>query len=168
MKPKTTKKAILSAAGTVLGAAIILGAPLEGEIARAQSGNPYRHWGVAKGASERSRASRSRAYVPARGGSTRKAIADGLRRDVGKFSGLYVVFNFNHLKVNGVWAYAETAPESPDGKNKYEPVSALLKRSGSVWNVVGRGVTDDETDEATALCRLKNKFPGAPRDIFPH
>lgn len=129
---------------------------------QAQSSNPYRHWGVKK-----SVRSGSRAYSPARGSAIRKAIADGLRRDVGQFAGVYAVFNFQHLKVNGRWAYAETEPESPDGKNKYEPVAALLKRNGSVWNVVGRVVADGDSSPATALRRVKRRFPSAPRDIFP-
>lgn len=144
-------------------ALISVGVSLVGGMeVRAQSSNPYGRWGTKKAAS-----STSRAYIPARGGSTRKAIADGLRRDVGKFSGRYVVFNFTHIKVSGRWAYAETNPESPDGKNKYEPVAALLKRDGSTWNVVGRVVADGETSRSTALRRLKSRFSSVPRAIFP-
>ncbi len=108
-----------------------------------------------------------RAYTPPKGGALRKQIADALRRNVGQHAGVYVVFNFDWLKVNGNWAYVETHPESPDGANKYEPVSALLRRSNGLWSVAARADADDETSPTQALHRLKNKFPSAPRDIFP-
>ncbi len=108
-----------------------------------------------------------RAYTPAKGGALRKQIADALRRNVGQHAGVYVVFNFDWLKVSGNWAYAETHPESPDGANKYEPVAALLRRSNGLWSVAARADADDQTSPTQALHRLKNRFPAAPRDIFP-
>lgn len=109
----------------------------------------------------------ARAYTPAKGGATRKQIADAMRRSVGQSAGVYVVFNFDWVKINGSWAYAETRPESPDGQNKYEPVSALLRRSKGLWRVVARAETDDETSPAQAQRQLRNRFPSAPRDVFP-
>lgn len=106
------------------------------------------------------------AHTPARGSSERKAIAEAMRRDVGKFSGRYVVFNFQHLKVNRAWAYAVTRPESPDGKTKLEPVSALLRKSKGQWSVAGR-LLGAEAVEKVAERRLRAKFPQAPSNIFP-
>ncbi len=106
------------------------------------------------------------AHTPARGSSERKAIAEAMRRDVGKFSGRYVVFNFEHLKVNRSWAYAVTRPESPGGKTKLEPVSALLRKSKGQWSVVGR-LLGSEAMEKASLRRLRAKFPQAPSNIFP-
>lgn len=108
----------------------------------------------------------ARAYVPKAGSAVRKAIADALRRDVEKMSGLKVIFVFTHLKVNGNWAYAVANPQSPDGKNKYEPVAALLRRNGSKWSVAGH-LLAEEVPEKVALKNLRRKFPKAPADIFP-
>lgn len=108
----------------------------------------------------------ARAYTPAKGGATRKQIADALRRSVGESEGMYAVFNFDWIKASGNWAYAETRPESPDGEEHYAPVSALLRRSGSQWRVVARLDSREETP-ARAMRRVRNKFPSAPRDIFP-
>lgn len=109
----------------------------------------------------------ARSYTPARGSATRKQIADAMRRNLGASTGIYAVFVFDWLKVNGNWAYAETQPESADGSSKYEPVSALLRRKNGLWSVAERIQGDDETDPAQELKRVRKRFPSAPRDIFP-
>jgi hypothetical protein len=139
-------------------------------------GNPYSKWGVKKSSAKPiPRSPLSRAYSPKRGSAIRQSIADAMRRDVGKFAKIYVVFNFKHLKVNGSWAYAQTERQSPDGKQRYEPVSALLRRKSSGWVIVDRLVivvdrpviADADTSATTALRALRKRNPQAPRDIFP-
>lgn len=124
--------------------------------------NPYGKWGAK---SSRPRTSKISTHSPKRGSAERKQIADAMRRDVGQFSGRYVVFNFDHLKISGNWCYAVTRPESPDGKTKYEPISALLRRTNGRWSVAGRLVAE-EVGEAAGLRNLRRKFPQAPNAIF--
>ena len=109
-----------------------------------------------------------RASTPARGSTTRKQIADAMRRSLGAATGVYAVFNFDWIKVNGSWAFAKTRPESPDGLNKYEPVWALLRRSNGLWRVQARIMGDSESSPEQQLHAAKRRYPNAPRDIFPH
>jgi hypothetical protein len=120
---------------------------------------------LAKGAGH---ATKSAAYIPAKGGATRKLIADAMRRGLGAKTGVYAVFNFDWIKVNGSWAYAETRPESPDGKSKYEPVWALLRRTDGVWSVKSLILSGEDSAPEDQRQAARRKFPSAPRDIFPH
>jgi hypothetical protein len=159
MKEKAAKRSTARALA-VLGLGVILGGVPGAstcEVAHAQ--NPYSGWG-------KRRVTRAKAVTPPRGGAVRKQIADAMRRDVGQFAGVYVVFNFDWIKTSGNWAYAQTRPESPDGANKYEPIEALLRRSNGVWSVVGR-ISDGATSPASQRRRLRARFPSAPRSIFP-
>ena len=106
-----------------------------------------------------------RAYIPARGSTTRKQIADALRRKVGATTGVFAVFVFDWIKVNGNWAYVQTSPQSADGESQYEPVSALLRRRNGLWSVAA--IEETDVSPAQAQRRLKKRFPSAPRDIFP-
>lgn len=109
----------------------------------------------------------AKAYTPARGSATRKQIADAMRRSLGGATGIYAVFVFDWIKVNGNWAFAKTSPESADGENKYEPVWALLRRSNGLWSVKVRIMGDSETSPEQQLRAARKRFPSAPRDIFP-
>ena len=74
--------------------------------------------------------------LPAPGTMERRAILDGLRYWVRTHLGLKVRFVVRHLKVKSDWAWVVTEPQSPDGKEKYEPLSALLKKGKNCWTVV--------------------------------
>ena len=66
----------------------------------------------------------------------RKAILNALRSWVRQNLHLRVVFVVKHLKVENGWAWIETMPQSPDGREHYEAVSALLKKGNGCWAVV--------------------------------
>ena len=148
------------------GCILLTGATMIASLSQpiAAQKNPYGKWGAK---SSRSAVRAASAYSPKRGSAERKQIADAMRRDVGQFSGRYVVFNFDHIKISGNWCYAVTRPESPDGKTKYEPISALLRRTNGRWSVAGRLVAE-EVGEAAGLRNLRRKFSQAPSAIFVH
>ena len=68
------------------------------------------------------------AYTPQPGSAERKAILDALRMWVNQQYHLDVVFVVKHLKVKNGYAWVHTLPLSKDGSNRYEDISALLKK----------------------------------------
>jgi hypothetical protein len=90
------------------------------------------------------------------------------------WSGLDVVFVVKHLRVQHGWAFAATEPRSPDGRARYEPVAALLRRSGGTWTIVETrpccaacGQDPDCADDTRYFTSLRARFPSAPAAIFP-
>ena len=74
--------------------------------------------------------------MPHRGNLERTAILDALRAWIKSNLGLEVVFVVKHLKVKNGWAWINVIPQSPDGKNHYEDLSALLRKGNDCWAVV--------------------------------
>jgi hypothetical protein len=66
----------------------------------------------------------------------------------------------------------DARPQSDDGKNKYEDVSALIRKRGSKWEVAELACAEEDND----LCLtnpdyfklLKQRFPNLPKEILPH
>jgi hypothetical protein len=98
-------------------------------------------------------------HEPAPGTAERREILDALRDEIRRQLGLHVTFMVVHLKVEDGWAWAHTRPQSPDGLNHYEDVSALLHLEHGAWQVVT--LSDDGP---AAVRRL---YPAAPAGIFP-
>jgi hypothetical protein len=114
------------------------------------------------------------AFTPPPGSEERRAIMDALRKVVREMSGLDVVFVVTFLKVQDGWAWVETAPQSADGKNHYEPMSGLLHRAGGAWQYVAgppEGAVCEEdpdcADQAKFFKKLQKQHPGVPAAIFP-
>ena len=109
--------------------------------------------------------------TPRRGSPLRKAVLDALRQEVKRIHGLDVVFVVKHLKVKNGWAWAHTLPQSPDGSNRYEDVSALLQLQDGAWTVVeipcGEVENPDCLNGPEYFSELKRRFPGVPSEIFP-
>ncbi len=109
--------------------------------------------------------------TPLPGNPLRKAILDALRQEVKLIHGLDVVFVVKHLKVKNGWAWAHTLPQSPDGSNRYEDVSALLQLQDGAWTVVEIPCGEDENPDCLNgpeyFSGLKRRFPGVPTEIFP-
>lgn len=111
------------------------------------------------------------AYTPPSGSPERKAILDALREETRQLHQSNVIFVVNYLKVQNGWAWVQTSPQSPGGSNRYEDVSALLRKRRNVWTVVEIACTE----EGNADCigdggyykKLMSRFPLAPRGIFP-
>lgn len=83
----------------------------------------------------------------------RTAILGALRAWVKNNLDLKVVFVVKHLKVKNGWAWIHTIPQSPDGKNHYEDISALLRKGNGCWAVVA--VPSGEcaaTDDPEKIC----------------
>ena len=115
------------------------------------------------------------AHTPPAGGAERKAIMDALRVPCEADLGRKVIFQVQHLRVAGEWAFARVVPLQPGGKEidysrtKYAEAEAegafdaegeaLLRRSGETWKVVEWrfGATDTEVD----LWLEKYRFPRA-------
>ena len=96
--------------------------------------------------------------LPAPGTMERRAILEGLRYWVRTHLGLKVRFVVRHLKVKSGWAWVVTEPQSPDGTQRYEPLSALLKKGKNCWAVVavpsGECAAADDPERA---CRQSDR-----------
>lgn len=109
--------------------------------------------------------------TPLPGNPERKAILDALRDELKRLHGLEVVFVVEHLKVKDGWSWLHTLPQSPDGQQRYEDVSALLQLQDGAWKVVELPCT--EVDDAECLggadyfTGLMQRFADAPAEIFP-
>ena len=108
-------------------------------------------------------------YTPQPGNPVRKAVLDGLRNWVWENHEVRVVFVVRYLKVADGWAWTETAPQSPDGAEKYEGLTALLRRTGEKWEVmhVPSGEEDAPPVDGTYFEMLLEEVPEIPRGIFP-
>jgi hypothetical protein len=110
-------------------------------------------------------------WTPPVSNSERKAIVNTLRQEVKALHGLDVRFVITHLKVVNDWAWIQTRPQSPGGKNRYEDIAALLNKSNGAWRI--REIPCGEPDNPDCLGdpdyfkRLQRRFPEAPGEIFP-
>ena len=104
------------------------------------------------------------AYTPPAGSPERKAIYEALRQTGDDHTRVFVV---QSLKVDNGWAWTSVDPESADGKQHFEPESALLQKVGARWQVVDQPCGEGDCDAATEVARIRNAHPAAPADIFP-
>jgi hypothetical protein len=109
--------------------------------------------------------------TPSVGDPVRQAVIDGLRREMAALHGMDLVFVVESLKVQNGWAWIVTLPQSPDGTNRYEGVSALLRLVDGVWKVADLPCTEEDDPEclgdADYYERLLIRYPGVPREILP-
>ncbi len=113
------------------------------------------------------------AYTPEKGSAERKALMDAIREDM-KDAHLEMIFVVKFLKVKNGWAWANVNPQSPNGKEHYEPLAVLLSQKSGSWKVVAGDCSEDP--DAENRCpktrrefygQLKKKFPEVPMEIFP-
>jgi hypothetical protein len=102
-------------------------------------------------------------HTPPPGSPERRAIFDATRK-IGDIPDRVWVVRF--LKVEDSWAWVSGAPQSPDGRQRYEPESALLHRKGGYWAVVDQPCAEEDCDAAHELARIRKRFPAAPKAIF--
>ncbi len=114
---------------------------------------------------------RGPATTPPPGSAERKLILDALRVEIEKMHHINAVFVVKYLKVLNGWAWIETLPRSPDGTNRYEDVSALLRKSGTKWKVAEIACAEEENEECLGspgyFKLLKKRFPAIPAAILP-
>jgi len=100
----------------------------------------------------------------------RRDILDALRKTVKERLNLDVIFVVEYLKSKENWVYIHTLPQSKDGKNHYEDISALLTKKEGIWSVLEIPCTEEEPgclSDPDYFLNLKNKFPDLPDDILP-
>lgn len=103
-----------------------------------------------------SRGSAFRNLTNRKGNSTRTAILDAIRANMGwTINGKKIVFTVRWLGVQGNWAYFVG-----EEYNVKLPLDVLLKKSGGSWNVI---VTQGEGDFPQTI---RQAHPEAPRAIF--
>jgi hypothetical protein len=102
--------------------------------------------------------------TPAAGSADRTAIMDAMRAKGDDQNRVFVVRN---LRVSGDWAWLDANPQSRDGRNKFEPESALLRRVGGGWRVVDQPCGEEDCETAKEVARIRRANPGAPAAIFP-
>ncbi len=109
-------------------------------------------------------------FIPAPGNPIRSYILDALRQELKDFLGAGVVFKVTHFRVKGGWAWIESRPQSQDGKDRYEDVSALLNRKDGIWKVVEIQCAEADNPDCLAgseyFEELKRRFPAVPPAIF--
>ena len=105
------------------------------------------------------------------GSPVRRAVLDALRQEMKRLQGLKVVFVVRYLKVKDGWAWVHTLPQSPDGKNHYEDLSALLHLKSDTWKVAELACTEEENPQCLSnpmyFSELKKRFPKIPGEILP-
>ncbi len=105
------------------------------------------------------------------GSPIRRAVLDALRQEMKRLNGLEVVFIVKYLKVKDGWAWVHALPQSPDGKNHYEDLSALLHLKSGAWKVVELACTEEENPQCLSnpmyFSELKKRFPKVPGEILP-
>jgi len=108
--------------------------------------------------------------IPPPGSALRQAVLDGVRREVWRLHELDVVFVVRHLKVKDGWAWVHVLPQSRDGAQRYEDMSALLRLRDGVWGVAEIACAEvdnpDCVDGPDFGARLRARFPGVPADIL--
>lgn len=108
--------------------------------------------------------------TPSPGSALRQAVLDGVRREVRRLHELDVVFVVRHLKVKDGWAWVHVLPQSRDGAQRYEDVSALLRLRDEVWAVVEMACAEvgepDCIDSPRFFVRLRARFPDVPVEIL--
>jgi hypothetical protein len=109
--------------------------------------------------------------TPPTGSSERKLILDALRSTMRNMHDLDMVFVVTYLKVRNNWAWIDTLPQSPDGKNRYEGVSALLRKRGTTWEVAEIACAEEDNNLCIGrpeyFSLLKKRFPHLPAEILP-
>ncbi len=109
--------------------------------------------------------------TPLPGNPQRKAILDALRSELKRLHGMDLLFVVKHLRAKDGWAWIHTLPQSPDGQQRYEDVSALLQLQNGVWTVVELPCTEVDDPEclggAGYFSGLQQRFVEAPAIIFP-
>ena len=109
--------------------------------------------------------------TPLPGNPLRKLILDSLRKEVKHIHGLDVVFIVKHLRVKNGWAWVHTLPRSPDGRNRYEDISALLRFHNDSWKVVEIPCGEEESQDCLNgpeyFKILKARYPTVAVEIFP-
>lgn len=78
-----------------------------------------------------------------------------------------VIFVVPYLKVHGDWAWVQVAPQSKDGKQRFEEQAGLFRRQSGSWQLVTWEPTEEGTDWAAFFQQLKAKHPTLPADILP-
>ena len=99
--------------------------------------------------------------VPARGTPERKQIMDALRTYMKRFDAQPQVFVVRELCVghNRGWVWVD--PQSPDGRNHFESLNAVLERGGHGWRVRKLACGEAECPVGTSADELRASV--APR-----
>ena len=116
---------------------------------------------------------------PTKGSTERTELLDSLRPSVENELKQKIVFVINTISVQGSWAFIDGRLQTTDGKvpswkgTKYadaakygaqsDGISALLKRSGSSWRIIAKGIGCTDVCYADWWSRFK-----APKAIFPY
>ena len=121
-------------------------------------------WGVGA-----ARASQGAAFTPPPGSPVRKAILAPLRAFLKDNLQVEAVFVVRWLKVKDGWAWVETDPQSKDGREKYEPFLALVKKKQKCWTIVEIPPLEEDSPPVgdAYFERLLKAHPGLPREVFP-
>jgi hypothetical protein len=109
-------------------------------------------------------------WTPPPGNPVRGAVLDALRAELRRFHHMDLLFVVDVLRVQNGWAWVETRPQSRDGANHYEPVSALLRERDGSWSIIDIPCTDEGEPECVAepelFSRLRARFPSLPHDLL--
>jgi hypothetical protein len=113
-------------------------------------------------------ASVNTAHTPPDGSTEKNAILQATQRALAHQGRKHLVLVVPYLKVHSGWAWIQVNPQSADGKQHYESQSGLLQeKATNKWTLLEWMPAEEGTDYAKYFKNLKDKYPSAPRDIFP-
>jgi len=100
-----------------------------------------------------------------------KAILNALRQEMKHLHDLDMLFAVKHLKAKEGWAWVHALPQSPNGKEHYEDLSALLHLKKGTWRVMELACTEEDNPQClgnpTYFSELKKRFPKIPKEMLP-
>jgi hypothetical protein len=97
-------------------------------------------------------------------------VLDALQAELRRTLGVESVLQVEHVKVKGDWAWVHVLPRSPDGRQHYEDVSALLRKADGRWRVEEIACAEEDDPDCLGsrsfASGLKDRFPGLPLEIL--
>lgn len=106
-----------------------------------------------------------RAQTPAPGTLTRSSVLNALRPHVEAMAGEDIEFVVTRIRVACDWARVVVQPRTPGGRgNHYEPVDALLQRTGGTWRM--RQMACLEVDCASPAQQYRQIYPNLPTALL--
>lgn len=105
-----------------------------------------------------------RAETPQPGTQRRAAILNALRPHVEAMAGQDIEFVVERIRVACNWARVVAHPRTPDLRNQYETVDALLERRAGTWRL--RQMACGEVDCAPAAQQYQQQYPNLPTALL--
>ncbi len=118
---------------------------------------------------------RDRAYMAViQGAQARRAgpagMLDALQAELRRTLGVDAVLQIEHFQAKGDWAWVHVLPQSPDGTQHYEGISALMRKADGQWRVEEIACAEEGDPNCLGnrgfTSGLKGRYPDLPPEIL--